>query len=87
MIFVPKQVVDLALGNVPDLRADYLGQYLVPCDSKDLKPITFNIAGTPLELYPEEYIVPHSIAGGVSVLDASSSYQTTNADSNADCKW
>ncbi|CDS13745.1 hypothetical protein LRAMOSA05919 [Lichtheimia ramosa] len=64
LIFVPKQVVDLALSNVPDLRADYMGQYLVPCDSKDLKPITFNIAGTPLELYPEEYIVPHSIAGG-----------------------
>lgn len=68
MIFVPQQVVDLALSDVKDLRADYMGQYLVPCDSKDLKPLTFNIAGTPLKLNPEEYIVPHSIAGGVSVM-------------------
>ncbi|KAI9497443.1 aspartic peptidase domain-containing protein [Zychaea mexicana] len=65
LIFLPKEIIDSALSRVKGLAVDYSGQYLVPCNTEDLVPITFNMGEHEFTLHPHEYIVPLSVGGTV----------------------
>ena len=54
------------MSKVKGLSIDYMGQYLVPCDTPDLVPITFTMGSHEFTLNPQEYIVPYSVGGAVS---------------------
>lgn len=66
LIFLPQEVVQLIFSNVEGLHVDIQGEYMVPCDTKDLPPIAFIMSGHRFTLNPEDYILPKSASGTVS---------------------
>ncbi|KAI7859919.1 aspartic peptidase domain-containing protein [Circinella umbellata] len=63
LIFLPQEIVISVMSKVRGLSADYWGQYLVPCDTPDLVPITFTMGSHEFTINPQEYIVPYSVGG------------------------
>lgn len=57
MIFLPPPILNFALGQAEDLRIDFTGQYLVPCNTQRLPPLSFTIGGYNFTIEPEEYVV------------------------------
>ncbi|KAF7724410.1 hypothetical protein EC973_001074 [Apophysomyces ossiformis] len=66
LLFLPSEAVNAVFENVTGAWRDYYGQYVVPCDSKDLGSVKLTMGGIDYELSPEDYVISAGPLNGPS---------------------
>ncbi|RCI02596.1 hypothetical protein CU098_006375 [Rhizopus stolonifer] len=57
LVYLPREIMSSVFQGIPGLRRDFLGQFIVPCNTTHLPDITFTMNNENFTITPEHYVI------------------------------